>query len=101
MENEKQVDGQEFNLMEALEEFTKCAQRTILPFNKVAYETILGVVELALVREVVSNKVLCGTGINGTQVVDYTKPQTEELDEKVFGIIDEVHAELEKAGDAQ
>ena len=90
-----------FDLEKAVEEFTKCAQRTILPFNQVAYETILGVLELALIREAVSHKIAHATGVKSEQIIDYTKPPVEKLDEHVFGIIDEVNAELGEAGDKE
>ena len=85
MENENNVSLKDFDVNKAVEEFVQCAKRTIMPFNPLAYETMLNVLELSLVRDAASNEILGTTTIRDVQQVD-----TKEIDQKVLDIIDDV-----------
>lgn len=90
---EKDVQ-QNFDLNAAVEEFIQCAKRTILPFNQVAYETMLNVLELSLVRDAASNEILGSTTIRDVQQCG-----NEEVDRKILGIIDDVRDMIGEDGD--
>ncbi len=78
------------SLNKAVEEFVECTKRTILPFDQLAYETILSVLELSLVRNT-ANEIM-GTGAILRNVQN---TGTAELDKQVLDIIDDVRNELD------
>lgn len=91
------IDDKNFDVYKAIEEFLDCAKRTILPFNQLAYETMLGVLELTLVRDATSNAIL-GNSIIRTNSTEQgcPEPPQSDLDEQVLSIINQVRNVIDK-----
>lgn len=96
MAKENNVSLKDFDINKAVDEFVQCAKRTIMPFNPVAYETVLNVLELALVRDAASNEILGTTTIRNVEQAD-----AGELDKKVLDIIDDVRDMVGEDGDSK
>ena len=69
-------------------EFIDAARRLIMPFNQLAYETILNVVELAVIRDVAANDIV------GLSEVHRDRDRT--LSEDIAKILGDVEDELAK-----
>ena len=65
-----------------IERLVKCAQETILPYNELAYHTIINIVELTVIREAQTNRISATSQVSA-------KPSADALD-----IMDKVESDL-------
>lgn len=77
----KQFDGP--SIIADVERLIKCAQETILPYNELAYQTIINIVELTIIRELPTNRIVAQNNVE-------SKPS-----DGVLAILDEVAANVD------